>query len=114
MTALHSYEWPGNVRELQSAVDSAVQRCNGIVLVTDLPKELDPGYSKADEMAVVGSANFRSLEEASNDHMLRVLRAFQGNKSKAAEILNIARSTLIRVSRNKGWDDRYADEWESE
>ena len=114
MTALHSYEWPGNVRELQSAVDSAVQRCNGIVLVTDLPKELDPGYSKADEMAVVGSANFRSLEEASNEHMLRVLRAFQGNKSKAAEILNIARSTLIRVSRNKGWDDRYADEWENE
>ena len=80
----------------------------------DLPKELDAGYLKADEMAVVGSANFRSLEEASNDHMLRVLRAFQGNKSKAAEILNITRSTLIRVSRKKGWDDRYADEWESE
>ncbi len=54
-------------------------------------------FESADEMAVVGSAKFRSLEEASNDHMLRVLRAFQGNKSKAAGILNIARSTLIRV-----------------
>jgi two-component system, NtrC family, response regulator AlgB len=115
MTALHSYDWPGNVRELQSAIDSAVQRCNGIVLVSDLPKELNPGGLKAaEEMAVIGHAKLRSLEEASNDHILLVLRTCLGNKSKAARILNIARSTLIKLSQEKGWDVRFADEWESE
>lgn len=114
MTALQSYEWPGNVRELQSAVDSAVQRCNGIVLVSDLPKELNLADLKPDEMAVVGSSALRSVEEATNDHILRVLRLCQGNKSKAARILKTARSTLIRLSRSKGWDERFADEWESE
>ena len=115
VTALQTYEWPGNVRELQSAVDLAAQRCNGIVLVSDLPKELNVWDLKAaDEMAVIGHAKLRSLEEASNDHILLVLRMCQGNKSKAARILNIARSTLIERSQERGWDVQFADEWETE
>ena len=114
MTALKSYEWPGNVRELQSAVDSAVQRCNGIVLVTDLPKELNKVYVKADELALVGDAKLRSRREANSDHVLQVLRSCQGNKSKAARILNVARSYVIRMSRAKGWDAQFAHEWKSE
>ena len=113
VTALHAYEWPGNVRELQSAVDSAAQRCNGIVLVSDLPRELN-ALKAADEMAVIGHAKLRSLEEATNDHILLVLRMCEGNKSKAARILNIARSTLIERSQEQGWDVQFADEWETE
>src|SRR6185503_16175676 len=113
MTALQCYDWPGNVRELQSAVDSAVQRCNGIVLVTDLPKELNQEHLQQEEMALVGDAKLRSRREANNDHILQVLRSCQGNKSKAARILNMARSTVIRVSRAKGWDAQFADEWKS-
>lgn len=113
VTALECYDWPGNVRELQSAVDSAVQRCNGIVLVTDLPKELNQEHLLQDEMAVVGDAKLRSRREANNEHILQVLRSCQGNKSKAARILNMARSTVIRVSRAKGWDAQFAEEWKS-
>jgi transcriptional regulator with PAS, ATPase and Fis domain len=107
MTALQSYHWPGNVRELQSAVDSAVQRCNGIVLTSDLPKDLrlDLGDVKT------GSVRLRSLEEANNDYCLQVLRSCQGNKTRAADILGIDRGTIIKLSQKKGWDDQFADEW---
>ena len=108
MTALQNYDWPGNVRELQSAVDSAVQRCNGIVLTSDLPKDLrlDQG-----DLKTGGCARLRSLEEANNDYCLQVLRSCQGNKTRAAEILGIDRGTMIKLSHKKGWDDQFADEW---
>jgi DNA-binding NtrC family response regulator len=111
MTALQNYEWPGNVRELQFAVDSAVQRCNGIVLISDLPNEVAQGDLRADELPVVGNPSLRCLEDASNDHILRVLRLCRGNKSKAADILKINRTTIMRLSKKKGWEDRFAAEW---
>jgi two-component system response regulator AtoC len=111
MTALQNYEWPGNVRELQFAVDSAVQRCNGIVLISDLPNEVAQGDLRADELPVVGNPSLRCLEDASNDHILRVLRLCRGNKSKAADILKINRTTIMRLSKKKGWEDRFASEW---
>ncbi len=110
MTALQSYDWPGNVRELHSAVDSAVQRCNGIVLTSDLPKDLrlDLGELKT------GSVRLRSLEDANNDYCLQVLRSCQGNKTRAADILGIDRGTMTKLSHKKGWDDQFADEWGSD
>lgn len=38
--ALLTYSWPGNVRELENAVRYAVQSCNGVVLVSDLSRQL--------------------------------------------------------------------------
>lgn len=114
MTALQNYHWPGNVRELQSVVDSAVQRCNGIVLISDLPKELrlNQGDLSANEIAIVGtSAPKRSLDAATNDYVLEVLNWCEGNKTQAASILRINRSTLIRLSKKMGWDEQYANEW---
>ena len=115
MTALQNYEWPGNVRELQSVVDSAVQRCNGIVLISDLPKEirLHQGDLKANEIPIIGGFEpKRSLEAVSDDYVLEVLRWCGGNKTRAAGILRIARVTLSRLSKKKGWDAQFADVWD--
>ena len=114
MEALQNYDWPGNVRELQSVVDSAVQRCNGIVLVSDLPRELrvNQGDLRANEIATVGtSAPKRSLEVVTNDYCLEVLNWCGGNKTQAAEILRINRITLVRLSKKQGWDEQYSDVW---
>jgi DNA-binding NtrC family response regulator len=114
MEALQNYDWPGNVRELQSVVDSAVQRCNGIVLVSDLPRELrvNQGDLRANEIARVGtSAPKRSLEVVTNDYCLEVLNWCGGNKTQAAEILRINRITLVRLSKKQGWDKQYSDVW---
>ena len=109
MMALQSYEWPGNVRELQSVVDSAVQGCNKMVLIGDLPKALSGRH--AEEASVVGgSSPLLTLEEASDLYILEVLRRCGGNKRRAAEILNIHRRTILLKSRKNGWDKQFGYE----
>jgi len=114
MAALQNYAWPGNVRELQSVVDSAVQRCNGIVLISDLPRELrvNQGELSANEIPTIGiSAPMRSLEVVANDYILEVLNWCGGNKTQAAGILRINRVTLARLSKKMGWDEQYSSVW---
>lgn len=116
MTALQQYNWPGNVRELQSVVDAAVQRCNGIVLISDLPRELrlNQGDLSANEIPTIGtSAPIRSLEVVSNEYILEVLNWCGGNKTQASGILRINRVTLTRLSKKQGWDKKYADVWKA-
>ena len=117
MMALHSYNWPGNVRELQSVVDSAVQGCNRMVLIGDLPKALrvGPGDLKSDEASVVGgSSPLLTLAEASDAYCLEVLKRCGGNQTRAAEILAVDRKTIFHKSKKNGWNKRFAGEWKSE
>ena len=110
MAALGAYDWPGNVRELQSAIDSAVQRCNGIVLLSDLPRDLRAigGDLNENEVEVVGALvgnteEMQTMEEVEDAHMQRVLRHCNGNKTQAARMLGLDRSAFGKKCREKGW-----------
>lgn len=118
MAALKAYDWPGNVRELESVVDSAVQRCNGVVLLSDLPRDLRViggdlagdliGDFNENEGAVVGAVVgttewMQTLEEVEDAHMQRVLRTCNGNKTQAARMLGLDRSAFGKKCREKGW-----------
>lgn len=104
--ALRCYAWPGNVRELNSVIDSAVQGCNRMVLVSDLPNALRIDL-KADEAVVGGSEPLRTLREAGDEYCLEVLRRCGGNRTRAAEILDIHRSTINELVKKKGWNRRF-------
>ena len=99
---LKSHTWPGNVRELRNVVERAVALGSGPVIdAADIwLSELDLGG------AVVGltAAAYRpaSLEEIEKRHILDTLRHTDWNKSQAAAILGIERSTLDR--KIKGYD----------
>jgi two-component system, NtrC family, response regulator HydG len=86
------YAWPGNVRELENAVERAVVLSRGVRIdVEDLPEEVSlalPGVHAAGEV--------RPLEEVERDYILAVLRANDGNKTRAAEQLKIGAATLYR------------------
>lgn len=105
--ALKIYDWPGNVRELESVMDSAVQRCNGrMVLLSDLPRDLRArvGDLNGDEEAVVGvSEELRPLADVQEEHIKRVLRHCNGNMTAAAKILGMDRSWVGRLCRRNGW-----------
>jgi len=100
---MHDYHWPGNVRELRNVVERAVALGKGPLL--DAPdiwlSSLEVGGPSP---AVVEHAAYEELplEEIEKRHILRTLEHTDWNKSQAAAILNIERSTLDR--KIKGYD----------
>ena len=85
---LESYSWPGNVRELKNCIDRAVVLGNGEVIhPEDLPQNIRSG-----EKAI--PPPLESLEFMEKDHIHRVLRHTNWNKSEAVKVLGITRQTL--------------------
>ncbi len=94
---LEDYHWPGNVRELRNAVERAVALGTGPLLdVGDVwLSSLD---SSGTQPVAAGEAAYQALplEEVEKQHILRTLTHTEWNKSQAASILHIERSTLDR------------------
>ncbi|GIW96081.1 MAG: sigma-54-dependent Fis family transcriptional regulator [Pirellulaceae bacterium] len=97
---LRNYRWPGNVRELKNAIERAVVLARGEWIdVDDLPlSHLATTGDSSDALARPQSAGYvpLSLEEVEKRHILATLEATGWNKSRAAAILGIERSTLDR------------------
>ena len=102
MAKLQGYRWPGNVRELKNVIERAVALGGGQQIdAADIwLSELDVGAP------VVGAAGAvykpESLEDVEKRHVLATLKFTDGNKSRAAEILGIQRSTLDRKLKDYG------------
>lgn len=99
---LRDYSWPGNVRELQNTIERTVILCrNEVVKASDI--QLSTLTSRlaapAAERPTSGSAGeYRelSLADVEQEHILATLEHTDWNKSRAAQILGIERSTLDR------------------
>jgi transcriptional regulator with GAF, ATPase, and Fis domain/pSer/pThr/pTyr-binding forkhead associated (FHA) protein len=99
---MEDYNWPGNVRELRNVVERAVALGTGPMLdVNDIwlsSLEIG-GASEPSREAVYRPL---SLEDIEKDHILKTLTHTDWNKSQAATILNIERSTLDRKIKSYG------------
>jgi DNA-binding NtrC family response regulator len=92
MAALQAYAWPGNVRELRNIVERmAVLAPAGTADLAQVPAEV---RAPAAGPAAEGFAADLPLEEVERRHILRVLDASGGNKTRAAEVLGITVRTL--------------------
>jgi Nif-specific regulatory protein len=98
VNALRAYHWPGNIRELRNCVERAVVLATGEwideddLVLSQLAAAGDSG--RAAEPA--GPFVPTTIEEVERRHVLATLEAVGGNKTKAAAILGIERSTLDR------------------
>jgi Nif-specific regulatory protein len=94
---LEEYHWPGNVRELRNVIERAVALGSGPLLdVGDVwLSSLEAGGPPP---AAGGETAYQPLplEEVEKQHILRTLGHTDWNKSQAAGILHIERSTLDR------------------
>jgi Nif-specific regulatory protein len=90
---LKGYSWPGNVRELRNVIERAVALGSGPTI-----DAADIWLSELDLSAPADAAPYtpESLEDVEKRHILNTLEHTEWNKTKAAEILNIERSTLDR------------------
>jgi DNA-binding NtrC family response regulator len=94
---LMKYDWPGNVRELKNVIERAVILTDTQEVDTQaLPMELLGGEIK------VGKGELETLAGIEKEHIERVLSSSGGNKSEAARILGISRSTLIEKLKKYG------------
>ena len=100
--AFAGYSWPGNVRELENACERIVQTCTcGTVRVGCMAASVLFGAADnqaAPDLPLVSSPKSISLDdrlkEVESNLIGWALKVADGNKSKAAELLNIKRSTL--------------------
>lgn len=96
MDALIKSPWPGNVRELENVIERAVILCMGsYIAIEDLPPALAAGLKKMsapfpEQMNLAG----RSLENIESQAIRDTLQQTRGNKTEAAKVLNITRTTL--------------------
>jgi two-component system response regulator AtoC len=102
MQAFMRYPWPGNVRELENACERIAQTCTcDTVRVGCIPVSvLFHKYAEDQEPIVETHAHPSAvslddrLREVESNLICWALKVSAGNKSKAAELLNIKRSTL--------------------
>ena len=101
------YCWPGNVRELENAVEHAFVTCQGKVIeLKDIPYEIRSYEQRERECnhRVRGDVQIAPQRRRlrSREELIDVLRDCDWNKSEAARLLGVDRSTVWR--RMKQWD----------
>jgi transcriptional regulator with PAS, ATPase and Fis domain len=102
LQAFMRYPWPGNVRELENACERIAQTCTcDTVRLGCVPVSVLFHKYAEDQQPIVETHAHPSavslddrLKEVESNLISWALKVSGGNKSKAAELLNIKRSTL--------------------
>jgi len=100
MAVLQNFSWPGNVRELENVIQRAIILALGNTLrVPDLPLNLREEARDSFQDELAGA----SFEQQIRDYTLHLataaIRENNGNKTRAAQSLNISRAYLHRLIR---------------
>ena len=94
MAVLRHYHWPGNVRELKNVILRAI-----VMGSSDLigPQDLPAVFEFPEEMTMD-----EAIHEVRRQYLIRAVLAANGNRRKAAQILNIHPKSLPRILKSYG------------
>jgi two-component system response regulator HydG len=100
---LLAHDWPGNLDELYAVIELALMRCSGArITCADLPVlgVLPPAPERPSGHPLDGT-----LERVERRVLARALERAEGNKSEAARLLGLKRTTFLDKLRRYGLDD---------
>jgi two-component system response regulator AtoC len=94
---LLEYAWPGNVRELENTIERAMVLCEGdIIDVHDLPERLRETLDPVQVQLASGELSVKKTTAAIEEILIRrALQKTRGNRTRAAELLEISHRALL-------------------
>ena len=99
------HPWTGNVRELQNCIERAVILCEGVMVqpehlgLSALPPAAEEAPPESGSLLEASGAAVRAVESRMIE---RILRETGGNKSRAAELLQVSYKTLLTKIKDYG------------
>jgi DNA-binding NtrC family response regulator len=110
LEALRQYDWPGNARELMAAIEHACIVCDGgRILACHLPHEVRDGAPSQDSDGArrIGDSGRRYQApdaETEREAIRSALAEAGGNRTQAAALLGMGRTTLWQKLKAYGLD----------
>lgn len=100
ISILKQYQWKGNIRELRNVIERCIILTDSEVINVDLlPLEIKQSPISSSKNKEISSFE---LAHAEKNHIQKVLNFTNGNKTKTAEFLGIALTTLYRKMNEYG------------
>jgi DNA-binding NtrC family response regulator len=112
---LCAYDWPGNVRELKHCIERMIAlHSNDGMRIYDLPssvqnfglrplaKAITPAQDGLAEIRIAPVSPVVSVQESELQAIRKALQATSGERARAAELLQISRTTLYRRMKQYG------------
>jgi two-component system response regulator AtoC len=94
---LLEYAWPGNVRELENTIERAMVLADGEILqASDLPERIREALDPVQVQLASGELSIKKTTEAIEQILIRrALQKTKGNRTRAAEVLEISHRALL-------------------
>jgi transcriptional regulator with GAF, ATPase, and Fis domain len=113
LALLERYDWPGNVRELENCIERACIIAEGDIIgpqdldlraVAGAATECDP-LQQFDLSGTLAEAVARVQRQIEERKISQALRACEGSRGRAAEMLGITAKTLLAKMRELGMEE---------
>jgi transcriptional regulator with PAS, ATPase and Fis domain len=93
MEIFMNYSFPGNVRELENLIERAIILEKGpLITANSLPHSIQVLH-----IDTLDSGRVMTIDEIVKEYAEKVLKMLGGNRTKAAEMLGISRTSLWKI-----------------